>query len=296
LARRGRARILCQSRRDEENAAVAATASLSALEARARAVRKEIIASTTAAGSGHPTSSLSGVEIAVALFFGGILRFDAKKPDWPQRDRFILSKGHAAPLLYAVLAEAGYFPKDQLPTLRRIGSPLEGHPNMRRLAGVEASTGSLGQGLSIGVGHALAARLDNFDSRVYVLLGDGELGEGQVWEAAMAAKKYQLDNLVAIVDQNGYQQTGPTAEVLDLRPLAPRWEAFGWAAQEINGHDLKEVLGAFQKAAATKGKPSVIIARTVKGWPIQTLLTSDPNHHGKPLTADEAARAVEMLG
>src|SRR5262249_43161274 len=154
------------------------------LEARARVVRREIITSTTTAGSGHPTSSLSGVEIAVALFFGGILRYDVKNPHWPKRDRFILSKGHAAPLLYAVMAEAGYFSRDLLPTLRKLGSPLEGHPNMRRLPGVEASTGSLGQGLSLGIGHALAARLDGFDSRVYVLLGDGELDEGQVWEAA----------------------------------------------------------------------------------------------------------------
>src|SRR5262245_42180959 len=200
--------------------------SRAALEARAKAVRRHIIVSTTKAQSGHPTSSLSGVEIAVALYFGGVMRYDPLKPGWPERDRFILSKGHAAPLLYAVLAEAGYFSKELLPTLRQIGSPLEGHPNMRRLPGVEASTGSLGQGLSIGLGHALAARLDKLDYRVYVMLGDGEIEEGQVWEAAMAAHKYRADNLVAIVDQNGYQQTGPTAEVLDLRPLAPRWEAF----------------------------------------------------------------------
>src|SRR5436853_6362634 len=189
------------------------------LEAKAKVIRRHIIECTTAAGSGHPTSSLSGVEIAVALYFGGVLRYDAKNPTWPERDRFILSKGHAAPLLYAVLAEAGYFSTDLLPTLRQIGSPLEGHPNRRRLAGVEASTGSLGQGLSIGVGAALAAKLDGFDSRIYVMTGDGELGEGQVWEAVMAAHKYKLDNLVAIVDQNGYQQTGATAEVLDLRPI-----------------------------------------------------------------------------
>src|SRR5919109_3862398 len=153
--------------------------------ARPRAVRRHIITSTTEAGSGHPTSSLSAVEVAVALYFGGFLRYDPKNPTWPQRDRFILSKGHAAPLLYAVLAEAGYFSKDLLPTLRQLGSPLEGHPNMRRLAGVEASTGSLGQGLSLGIGHALAARLDGADYRVYVMMGDGENDEGQVWEATM---------------------------------------------------------------------------------------------------------------
>jgi len=269
---------------------------LADLRARAKAVRQGIITSTTTAGSGHPTSSLSAVEIAVALYFGSVLRHDPKNPQWPQRDRFILSKGHAAPLLYAVLAEAGYFPKEMLPTLRKLGSPLEGHPNQRRLPGVEASTGSLGQGLSLGVGHALATRLDGYDSRVYVLLGDGEIDQGQVWEAAMAARKYQLDNLVAVVDQNGFQQTGPTAEVLDLRPVPPRWEAFGWFAQEINGHDLNEVLAALQKAAQTKGQPSVIVARTVKGYPIQDLLKSDPNHHGKPLTADETKKALELIG
>src|SRR4051794_29984255 len=163
------------------------TANLTDLQTRARAIRRDIITSTTTAGSGHPTSSLSGVEIATALYFGGLLRYDPKNPHWPQRDRFILSKGHAAPLLYAVLAEAGYFSPDLLPTLRKLGSPLEGHPNMRRLPGVEASTGSLGQGLSLGIGHALATRLDGYDARTYVLLGDGELDEGQVWEAAMAA-------------------------------------------------------------------------------------------------------------
>jgi transketolase len=265
------------------------------LKARAKSIRKGIITSTTTAGSGHPTSSLSGVEIAVALYFGGILRYDPKNPHWPERDRFILSKGHAAPLLYAVLAEAGYFPKDQLATLRKIGSPLEGHPNMRRLAGVEASTGSLGQGLSQGIGHALAARMNQLNYRTYVLMGDGEMDEGQVWEGAMAGKKFQLDNLVAIVDQNGFQQTGPTAEVLDLRPLTQRCEAFGWFAQEINGHDLSEVLAALQKAAQTKGKPSVIVARTVKGYPIQHLLTKDPNHHGKPLTKEEQDKALAFI-
>jgi transketolase len=195
-----------------------------------------------------------------------------------------------------VLAEAGYFSPDLLPTLRKLDSPLEGHPNMRRLPGVEASTGSLGQGLSIGIGHALATRLDGYPSRVYVLLGDGEMDEGQVWEAAMAAHKFQLDNLVAIVDLNGFQQTGPTAEVLDLRPVAPRWQAFGWFVQEINGHNLTEVLGALHKAAQTKGQPSVIIAHTIKGYPIQNLLTSDPNHHGKPLTKEEAEKALALIG
>jgi transketolase len=272
------------------------TRSLAELKEIAKRVRRDIITSTTTAGSGHPTSSLSGVEVAVALYFGGVLRYDPKHPHWPQRDRFILSKGHAAPLLYAVLAEAGYFPTDLLATLRKLDSPLEGHPNMRRLPGVEASTGSLGQGLSIGIGHALAVRLDKYDARVYVMLGDGELDQGQVWEAAMAAHKFKLDNLVAVVDQNGYQQTGPTAEVLDLRPLVPRWESFGWFAQEVDGQDLQQVLGALEKAAQTKGRPSAIVARTVKGYPITHLLGSDPNHHGKPLTPEEAKKALAEIG
>jgi transketolase len=271
------------------------TRDLAELKARAKAIRKDIIISTTTAGSGHPTSSLSGVEIATALYFGGVMRHDPKNPHWPQRDRFILSKGHAAPLLYSVLAEAGYFPKEQLMTLRKLGSPLEGHPNMRRLAGVEASTGSLGQGLSIGVGHALAVRLDGYPSRIYVMTGDGELEEGQVWEAMMAGHKFKLDNLCAIVDMNSYQQTGPTKEVMDLRPLAPRWQAFGWSVQEINGHEMKEVLGAFQKAAQTKGQPTVIIAHTIKGYPIVDLLGSDHNYHGKPLPPDIEKKALAFL-
>jgi transketolase len=265
------------------------------LLAKAKMIRKEIITSTTTAGSGHPTSSLSAVEVATALYFGGFLRYDPKNPHWPERDRFILSKGHAAPLLYAVLAEAGYFPREQLATLRKLDSPLEGHPNMRRLPGVEASTGSLGQGLSIGIGHALATRLDGYDSRVYVLMGDGELDEGQVWEAAMSAHKFALDNLVAIVDENGYQQTGPTAEVLDLRPVPPRWEAFGWYAREIPGNDLQAVLDAFRWAAGNKGKPTALVAKTIKGYPIQVLLPKDPNHHGKPLTKEEEAKALAYL-
>jgi transketolase len=267
---------------------------LAELHARAKAIREDIITSTTAAGSGHPTSSLSGVEIAVALYFGGVLRYDPRNPQWPQRDRFILSKGHAAPLLYSVLAEAGYFSKDLLPTLRKLGSPLEGHPNLRRLPGVEASTGSLGQGLSLGVGHALAGKLDDYDYRVYVLMGDGEIEEGQVWEAAMAGHKFKLDNLVAIVDQNGYQQTGPTSEVMDLRPIAPRWSAFGWFAQEVNGHNLSEVLEAFSKAARTKDRPSVLVAHTVKGYPISNVI-HDPNHHGIALKPEEAKQALEVI-
>jgi transketolase len=269
--------------------------SLDELKNIARTIRKDIVTSTTTAASGHPTSSLSGVEAAVALYFGGFLRYDPKNPNSPKRDRFILSKGHAAPLLYACLAESGYFPVEQLQTLRKLGSPLEGHPNYRRLPGVEASTGSLGQGLSIGIGHALAAKLDGLDYRVFVMTGDGELGEGQVWEAVMSAPKFHLDNLNVIVDQNGFQQTGATKDILDLKPLTSKFESFGWFAQEIEGNKLEDMIAALDKAVANKGRPSVIVSRTVKGFPIQHLLGSDPNHHGKPLTKEEAEKALAFI-
>lgn len=270
---------------------------LEELAERARALRADIITMTTKAGSGHPTSSLSAVEVVAALYFGGFLRHDPKNPTWPERDRFILSKGHAAPVLYAALAEAGFFPTDELGTLRELGSRLEGHPNMRRLPGVEASTGSLGQGLSIGIGHALAGRLDGRDYRVWVMLGDGELGEGQVWEAVAAAEKYQLDNLTAIVDHNGYQQTGSTKEVLDLDPIGEKFTAFGWHVRTIDGHNLGEVVDALDDARGVKGTPQAIVALTEKGHGIKPLLTElgDPNYHGKALPPDVAERALEMI-
>ncbi|GBD36557.1 Transketolase 2 [bacterium HR36] len=267
---------------------------LVALREKARVIRQHIIRMTTRAGSGHPTSSLSAVEMAVALYFGGIMRHRPDDPRWPQRDRFILSKGHAAPLLYAVLAEAGYFPIAELDTLRQIGSRLEGHPNMRRLPGVEASTGSLGQGLSIGLGHALACKLAGYDARAFVLLGDGEINEGQVWEAMMAAVKYRADNLVAIVDHNGYQQTGSTREVLDLDPLPPKFAAFGWYAEEIDGHDLTAVIQALRSACHRRGQPSAIVARTIKGYPVHHLL-SEQNYHGKALSPADAEKALAFL-
>jgi transketolase len=256
---------------------------------------------TTRAGSGHPSSSLSGIDILTALYFGGVMRYDPRRPDWPVRDRFILSKGHAAPALYAVLAEAGYFDRALLATLREIGSPLEGHPNMRVLPGVEASTGSLGQGLSIGLGHALAGRVDGRDYRVYVMIGDGECDEGQVWEAAMAASKYRAGNLTAIVDFNGFQQTGPVAEVMpSLEPLRDKWVSFGWDVMEIQGHDLREILIAFEPAArrqsAGHGQPRVMIARTLKGKGLSPFEKDEVNRkHGVPLTAAEAETALAEL-
>jgi transketolase len=276
---------------------VAEHATLDALRARATEIRKDILRMTTEAGSGHPSSSLSAAEVVTALYFGGFLRYDPKNPHWPDRDRFILSKGHAAPVLYAALAEAGFFPKDQILTLRKFGSPLEGHPNMTRLGGVEASTGSLGQGLSLGVGHALAARVDKKSYHAYVLTGDGELDEGQVWEAAASAAKFQLDNLTAIVDRNHFQQTGPAEEVLNMDPIDGKFAAFGWSTQVINGNDMGEVVTALNRARAVKGRPSCIVALTHKGQGILPLLTrlGDTNFHGKPIprkNLDEALAEV----
>ncbi len=269
---------------------------LEALRERAREMRRHILTSTTAAGSGHPSSSMSAVEVLTALYFGGILRYDPQRPDWPERDRFIMSKGHAAPGLYTVLAMAGYFPVEDLQTLRRIGSPLEGHPNMRRLPGVEASTGSLGQGLSIGLGMALAAQLDGRPSRVYVMLGDGEIQEGQVWEAAMSAAKYKTDNLTAIVDRNMYQQSQSVANVMPSEePLLDKWQAFGWHTLDVDGHDITAVIQALQQAQATTGKPTVIVAHTVKGKGV-SFVEADWTYHGRAVTTKDLEKALEEVG
>jgi transketolase len=267
-----------------------------ALEERARRLRKHIVTSTTAAASGHPSTSLSMVEILTVLYFGGVLRYDPAAPHDPTRDRFILSKGHGAPGLYAVLAEAGYFPVEDLATLRQLGSPLEGHPNMCRLAGVEASTGSLGQGLSIGIGHALAGRLDGRDYRVYVMIGDGESEEGQIWEAVMYAGNHGLDNLTLIVDHNGYQQTGAVAEIQPLDPLDAKLRAYGWQSTVIDGHSLDEVEGAFEWARGIGGSPQAIVARTVKGKGVALLEAAPGKWHGKPLPAEEEAKALQEIG
>ena len=262
----------------------------------AKRLRGHIVRATTAAGSGHPSSSLSMVEIVTTLYFGGVLRYDAGTPDDPDRDRFILSKGHGAPGLYAVLAEAGYFPTSDLTTLRKLGSPLEGHPNMCRLPGVEASTGSLGQGLSIGIGHALAARVDGRDYRVYVMVGDGESEEGQVWEAAMFAGNAGLENLTLIVDRNRNQQTGPVDKVQPLDPLEAKWQAFGWEVKTIDGHSLDEVASALDWARGVYGKPQAIIANTIKGKGVSLLEAGQDKWHGKPIPGDEEAKALQEIG
>lgn len=278
-------------------ATAAKAAAVAELQTITRRLSQRILEMTSAAASGHPSSSLSIIDILVALYFGGLLNYRADQPQWPERDRLILSKGHAAPALYAVLAEAGYFPSDLLASLRKIGSPVEGHPNMSALAGVEASTGSLGQGLSIGLGHALAARVDQRNYRVYVILGDGEVDEGQIWEAAMAAAKYRVDNLTAILDYNQFQQTGPVAQVMPaLEPLQQKWEAFGWVVQQVNGHDVGQVLAALTQARSTSDHPQMVIAHTHKGRGLSPFEKNEVNRkHGEVLNAEELRVALAEL-
>lgn len=274
-----------------------AASNLNDLQDKCYKLSRQIIEITTRAGSGHPSSSLSMIDMLVCLYFGDVMRYDPKRPQWPDRDRFILSKGHGAPGLYVTLAEAGFFDPALLSSLRQTGSPVEGHPNMLALPGVESSTGSLGQGLSIGLGHALAARVDQRDYRVYVLLGDGESDEGQVWEAAMAAAKYEVNNLTAILDYNKYQQTGPVSEVMPaLAPVADKWRAFGWHVHEIDGHDLELIMEAFELARQVPGVPQLIIAHTLKGKGLSPFEQDDVNRkHGETLDDEQALVALAEL-
>jgi transketolase len=267
------------------------------LKEKGKVLRRLIIKMTTEAGSGHPSSSLSAVEVVNALWFGGFMKYDPQNPTWEARDRFILSKGHAVPVLYAAMAEAGYFSTDDVMTLRKLGSPFEGHPNMKRLPGIEASTGSLGQGLSLGIGQALGARLNKNGANVFVVIGDGEMGEGQVWEALAAAEKYKLGNLTAIIDQNGYQQTGATKDVLDMGSFEAKIAAFGWHTQTINGNCQETVVEALEAAAKVTDRPKAIISQTKKGYGILPVLeeAGDTNYHGKPLSPELAEKALALL-
>lgn len=266
------------------------------LEELARQLRLDILEMTTRAGSGHPSSSWSAVEIVTALYFGGVLRYQPDQPWWEDRDRFIMSKGHAAPLLYAALATAGYFPKKELEQLREVNSPVQGHPICRMMPGVEATTGSLGQGLSLGIGHILGGRLDGKQFRVYVLLGDGECEAGQIWEAAMAAAHFKMGNLVAILDYNKYQETGPISREIALEPLAEKWRSFGWKVHEVNGHDLGELLDAFRLVAQLEAtaQPQIIIAHTIKGKGV-SFVEADFTFHGRALKPDQAELAREEI-
>jgi transketolase len=256
-------------------------------------LRREIVAMIAAAQSGHPGGSLSATDLVTALYFN-VLHHRPADPQWPDRDRFILSKGHAAPLLYAALSRSGYFPTSQLATLRRMGSPLQGHPEQGKLPGVEASTGSLGQGISLGVGMALAGRLDGRAYRVYVLIGDGEANEGQVWEAAAVAAHFKLDHLTVILDCNRQQLDGWTCDILDIEPLAEKWRAFGWSVRDIDGHDMEQILDAFAAARETVGKPTLILARTVKGKGV-SFMENNLEFHGMAPTAEQLTAALMEL-
>ena len=260
----------------------------------ARLIRIDILKMLNRAGSGHTGGSLSAVEILTALYFLK-MRHDPKRPHWEERDRFILSKGHAAPALYATLARAGYFPREELMTLRKLGSHLQGHPDMNTTPGVEVSTGSLGQGLSMANGMALSARLDGKASRVYVLMGDGEQQEGQVWEAAMTSSHYKIDNLCAFVDRNGLQIDGPTKEIMDIDPLVSKWKAFGWYVSAIDGHSLEEILNALNQAETVKGTPSMFIASTIKGKGV-SIFENKVKYHGVAPTDEELKIALSELG
>jgi len=259
-----------------------------------QAMRRDIVEMIHAAGSGHPGGSLSAVEI-LATLYGSVMRHDPADPRLPDRDRFVLSKGHAAPVLYAALAETGYFPREELLTLRKLGSRLQGHPDMRKLPGIEVSTGSLGQGLALANGMALALRLDGtVEPTVFCLLGDGELQEGSVWEAAMASAHHGLDNLVAIVDLNGLQIDGPTCEVMDLGNVPEKFAAFGWTVMTCDGHAVAELYDALTRAKAHVGGPIVIVARTMKGRGV-SFMENLCDWHGKAPNADECARALVEL-
>jgi len=275
------------------------------LEALALQVRADILKMTAAAGSGHPGGSLSAADVMCALYLGGVLRHDPQDPTWPGRDRFILSKAHVAPVLYAVMARAGYLPLDELASLRRLDSRLQGHPDRLKLPGVEVSGGSLGQGLSIAAGLAYALTVDHRRAsgdkdgaslqRVFALLGDGECQEGQVWEAAMFAAHKRLENLVPVIDQNGLQIDGPTSEVMSLGSIAGKFEQFGWLVREVDGHDMAALLEVLQAARADERPvPKAIVAHTVKGKGV-SFMENEAGWHGKAPNADQLALALAEL-
>ncbi len=260
----------------------------------ARQIRIDIIRMLTEAGSGHTGGSLSAVEIVTALLFH-LMRHDPQRPDWPERDRFVLSKGHGIPVWYAALARAGYFPLEELMTLRKTGSRLQGHPDRNKLPCLEACTGSLGQGLSIALGMAIASRMDNSPFRVYCLLGDGETQQGQIWEAAMAASKYQVDTLCAILDYNKAQIDGYVKDVMPIEPILDKWRSFGWHVRKIDGHSFEEIIDAVKESMALKNKPSFILADTIKGKGV-SFMEGEVDWHGKAPKPDEAKKALAELG
>lgn len=264
------------------------------LEEKARTLRVSIVKTLHKSQSGHTGGSLSAIDMITALYFH-VMRHDPENPQWEERDRFILSKGHAAPAQYVALAEAGYFPKEDLMMLRRLGSHLQGHPDSKGTPGVEVCTGSLGQGLSMANGMALGLRLDKRNSRVYALLGDGELQEGQVWEAAMASAHYRIDNLCALVDANALQIDGEVERVMNVGPIGDKFKAFGWNVTEIDGHDMEEIIKALESAKLVKEKPTAIVARTVKGKGVPRF-EHKASYHGVAPNDEELSEALLCLG
>ncbi len=264
------------------------------LEEIARRVRVHIVKSTHEAGSGHPGGSLSAADILTALYFE-IMDHKPDEPDWPKRDRLVLSKGHAAPALYGVLAEAGYFPVEELMTLRKLGSRLQGHPHVRTTPGVDASTGSLGQGLSIASGMALAAKLDRESYRVFAICGDGEIQSGQIWEAAMFASHNKLDNLIVFLDRNKLQIDGSTEEVMSIEPIISKWNSFGWHVLEINGHDIDQIVDAVNRAEEVHGEPTIIVSHTIKGKGVP-FMEGSLAFHGKAANEEQLETALKALG
>ena len=265
----------------------------SELAEHARRMRQHIIRMTSAAGSGHPGPSFSPVEILSALYFSE-MSLDASRPHWPERDRFVLSKGHAAPVLYAALYEAGYFPEEVMLSLRKIDSLLQGHPNVKT-PGVDATTGSLGIGLSQAVGMALGAKMQKSPVRVYSVIGDGECDEGQIWEAGLAAAHFKLGNLAVFIDHNGYQYDGPVHQVMNLEPLADKWRAFGWRTEQIDGHNFSEICGFLERSRQSHDQPSMAVATTVKGYGV-SFMAGSQEYHARALTGEEARRALSELG
>jgi transketolase len=271
---------------------------LAKLESVAREGRAQIIRMLTHAGSGHPGGSLSVIDILTTLFFNR-LRYDPKRPRWEDRDRFVLSKGHCVPAQYYCMAKAGYFPMDRLITLRKLGSPLQGHPDRVMLPGIEAATGSLGQGLSVAMGMALGLKLGGKRARVYCVVGDGEIQEGQIWESLMSAPKlgapdHHLDNLCVILDYNGIQLDNFVKKILDLEPVTDKLKAFGWPVLEVSGHDIAQVDKALDQAEATRGGPTFIVAHTIKGKGV-SFMENDPEWHGKAPKPEEAVRAIQEI-
>ena len=263
------------------------------LEKKARQLRWDVVKMTAEAGSGHPGGSLSAADAVAVLYFHH-MKHKSDDPKWAERDRFVLSKGHGCPVVYSALAEAGYFERDLLWTLRQLGSILQGHPDMRKIPGIEISSGALGHGLAVACGMALAAKMDDKNYSVFAMVGDGESQEGEIWEAAMFASHYKLNNLVAILDHNGLQIDGPVCDVMGIEPVTEKWASFGWQVHEVDGHDVLAIVDVLEEAKKEKAKPTMIVAKTIKGKGV-SFMEGEVGFHGKAPTAEEAEKALREI-